>query len=188
MSKKGKKSTSTKKDNQAEKAKIKRLTKKVYNIIKDILAVLGLIFTLWWAFAPQISVDSISLLNEYNPAYIPFIIKNNNQFFSIYDIKFICKIKELKTITGSITMDSEDYNIILRELNKIDTIGPHEQSTETLPLTRIKISDRINSGDIAILISFRQSIIPWPIEKKFRFVVFTDQQGNKYWAPQPMKK
>ncbi len=183
------------KDNKAENVETKLLPKNnkrhyiINTVIKIIIYILSIsgLFTFWWALSPHISVFPVSLINEYNPAYIPFIIKNENEFFSIRDVEIICLIKELTTTTGSLTAASENYNVIWRGLKRIDSICPHEQATEILPLTIIKTLDRIDHGDIAIMVKFSYLMLDnW--EKKFRFVVFTDQKGNKYWVPKPIKQ
>ena len=154
---------------------------------------LSLISGISW-FIPKITVSPANSLDNSNPFLTPFTISNDG-YLSIYDVQFMCAVKEIKGINMKtkiplVISGAENFKSKMHsKFHVAEVIAPNEKYTQVMPLPNFFLHYQIKHADIAILVSFRPiKWFPLKKEKNYRFITAQNINGHLQWYPQPIKK
>ena len=160
----------------------------IFLIAWNIFGALGVFFSLWVVFNPNIFVYTSHTLDPNNPVFTPFVTRNQG-YLAIYDVKFEWAIKHLRTDSGINIIGLGEYENRFSETNQIArVIAPGEEYSVRPSLSRLKYN-KFENMDIAIVVSFRPfKLWPWRYMRLRRFVTKEGKDGQCYWFPMPIKK
>lgn len=180
MSKRKRKSRSSKKKTRQEKEKswYRKMFCSVWTYIVGFSVIVGLIVS-YYSMKPRISVLCKLPPNSNKPFPAPFEVHNQGNL-SIYDVEFSCIIQ--KAITNK---DSEAYNLRTRiERPKIPVIKADEKSTFFCTFFWQK---NLVYADIAVEVKYKPKFL-WKKEKHFRYVTEKDARGHFDWSPRALSE
>lgn len=160
----------------------------VLSIALKILAVWGVVLSMWVVFNPRVFVRSSGVaLDPNNPAFTPFVVQNLG-YLAIYNVTVKCSVKYLKLPGDIHVVGLGDYTNRFSDPKQVaSVIAPGEEYTILLPLTGLE-HNRIENADIAIVLSFKPRWLPWQREMLHRFVTTQSKDGQWYWFQQPINK
>lgn len=160
----------------------------VLSIVLKILAVWGVVLSMWVVVNPRVFVRSSGVaLDPNNPAFTPFVVQNLG-YLAIYNVTVKCSIKYLRLPGDIHVVGLGDYaNRFSDPKHVASVIAPGEEYTILLPLTGLE-HNRIENADIAIVLSFKPRWWPWQREILHRFVTTQSKDGQWYWFQQPINK
>jgi hypothetical protein len=154
--------------------------------ISVLMTIIGTVY----AFSPRLSVSSSSPLDPSAPFSTPFTISNDG-YISVHNVGFKCSIRKIALAydqgrVPSIIGDYEPYGP--RLVGPIaSTIAPEEKFTAFCPWP-FSNNTTVDEADIAVVVEFRQGLLPWHQEKRYRFKTVKDPGGKLHWLPQPVKE
>jgi hypothetical protein len=166
----------------------RKQVKMVLSIAQKILAMWGVVLSMWVVFNPRVFVRSSGVaLDPNNPTFTPFVVQNLG-YFAIYNITVKCSVKYLKLLGDIHVVGLGDYTNRFSDPKHVaSVIAPGEEYTILLPLTGLE-HNRIENADIAIVLSFKPRWLPWQREMLHRFVTTQSKDGQWYWFQQPINK
>ena len=146
---------------------------------KGIVSV-GVLVTLTGLFSllPKVSVSAAQLLDPQAPFSAPFIISNDG-YLSIHDITFRCVVKYVEHKDGGRVIVSP-HGITSGQV--IATIDPGEKSTVACPFPFFSQSPIIGA-DVEFVLKYRPDFVFWHREKRSRFGLAKDKDGQFHWFP-----
>lgn len=142
----------------------------ILTITVNILAVWGVVLSIWVVFNPRIFVQPSVALDPKNPSFTPFVVHNQG-YLAIHNVKFSCSMKYLK-LPGDITVIGlGNYtNRFSNPKHIANVIAPGEQYSELLPFSGME-HNKSENADIAIVLIFKPiKWLPWTSETLHRFV------------------
>jgi len=160
----------------------------ILSIALKILAVWGVVLSMWVVFNPRVFVRSSGVaLDPNNPAFTPFVVQNLGHL-AIYNVTVKCSVKYLKLPGDIHVVGLGNYTNRFSDPKHVaSVIAPGEEYTILLPLTGLE-HNRIENADIAIVLSFKPRWLPWQRETLHRFVATQSKDGQWYWFQQPINK
>jgi hypothetical protein len=157
--------------------KLKKIFQRAWALVAGIGVVIGIAISIY----PRISVSPSPLLYPPDPFTARFVIANEG-YLRINNVKCLCFYQNVLSENKVMW----EKSIAPDELD-IPTIESGEKASfecSRPPFT----STQIQRADIDISVSFKPSLIPWQIEKAFRFVGEPTADGSLHWFPQPLSK
>ena len=150
---------------------------KIFVVVATIAGFIGFIMI----FHPSISVSPAPSLDTENPLLTPFIVSNDNDYLSIYNVQYRVNFQgEAAPPKGrgafSLALDNSDH-IISR-------IGPKEPFTISLPV-QYSQGAIVEFADISILVEFEAfKYIPIKQSRTFHFNTAKKSDGSLNWYRQ----
>lgn len=160
----------------------------IFLIVWNIFGAMGVFFSLWVVFNPNIFVYTSHTLDPNNPVFTTFVTRNQG-YLAIHDVKFEWAMKRLRTDSGIEIVGLGEYENRLSETNQIArVITPGEEHSVQPSFSRLKYN-KFENMDIAIVVSFRPfKLWPWRYTRLRRFVTKEGTDEQWYWFPMPIKK
>ena len=160
----------------------------VLSIALKILAVWGVVLSMWVVFNPRVFVRSSGVaLDPNNPAFTPFVVQNLG-YLAIYNVAVKCSVKYLKLPGDIHVVGLGDYTNRFSDPKHVASIiAPGEQYTILLSLTGLE-HNKIENADVAVVLSFKPKWLPWRRETLHRFVTTQSKDGQWYWFQQPINE
>lgn len=137
------------------------------------LAVLGVVLGVFVLF-PKVNVDALQPSGN-DPFFLTTFIVMNASELSIYSIQISCDFRRIIFADGTVEHDTtaEDPTIIAEI--------PHQDAKAFRcppPFIRSLSERPLKTVDLAILVSFRPSFVPWRVTHAARFVADVDANGR----------
>ncbi|MFY9854081.1 MAG: hypothetical protein WAK26_09420, partial [Terracidiphilus sp.] len=136
---------------------------------------------------PRISVTPQSATNPDDPFATPFTVKNDG-FLPLYDVKSECAIRQVQLLQINTpyvltVVEPKAYGFRLIDPRfAASVLDPNSTIDMACPFQRVE-NKKVKNANIALIVSFRPSILPWLRQEKFYpFVTGTDQiTGQIHW-------
>jgi len=137
------------------------------------------------AFLPRISVAVQSPTNPDDPFSSPFTLRNDG-FLPLYDIESACAIRSAVATPIShpnaiqqIQGDS-NYGTLFQDPHFATSTLEPDQTIDVPCAYTWFAGQKVKSADMAIVVFFKPSRLPWPRRKKiFPFLLATDPETNQ---------
>ena len=141
------------------------------------LASLGLA-TGYLSLIPRLSVSQDHPLNVNDPFSTPFILSNDGPL-GINALELSCLIIDAKG------KGAEIQNINMSMGLAIKRMEPGERATIPCTPAPASLGVPLESGDAAVIVTFRPDFVFWKKLRAFRFTTLLSSDGHLYWYPQP---
>jgi len=126
---------------------------------------------------PNITIEPDFLKNEQEPFSAYFRVKNDEYFFSIYDLRFECEFTGGQ-FTGAVSSGNKG-----QEPEKV--LGPGESATKNCSTAGFRMAGQ---AFLVFSVRFRPMIWPVPRTKRERFAAIQDDRGVFHWTHRPLSE
>jgi hypothetical protein len=154
--------------------------------------------SIWYQFAPRVSLVVEEPLNPTEPFSAPFVLTNDSAL-SIYDVGIACQINWLAwdTVRGRI---EQKQGLLVKSDNVAKTIAAADKKTVKCDVPP-PVMDGLKTilglppdskmtlieGDISIAVSFSPKFYLWKRLDDFHFVADKGADGKTRWQRQPVE-
>jgi hypothetical protein len=156
--------------------------KKLLSLLTYIGLILSIVSAIYF-FLPKIKIYTGDSLDPSNPFKTPFIIENQT-VLPIYDIEFICGIRDVK---------AEKQNVTFQNLGTSFASDPipillGNESTTTFCAFPFKTREPITSADIEIIVKYKPTFFWKQTSLSMRFNALQNIDGNLFWFPKSLSE